>query len=80
MWAMQAEYRMPLFWRFGAVAFAGVGGIAPGIDQLGDSTVLPSAGVGLRFAASKTYRVNVSLDAAWGKDSSAVYFYIGEAF
>jgi len=80
MWAMQAEYRTPLFWRFGAVAFAGVGGIAAGIDQLGDSTVLPSAGVGLRLAASKTYRVNVSLDAAWGKDSSAVYFYIGEAF
>lgn len=79
-WAAQAEYRHPLFWRFGAVAFAGVGGVAPGIDDLDDSTVLPAAGVGLRFAASRKYGVNMSLDAAWGKDSSAVYFYIGEAF
>lgn len=79
-WAAQAEYRHPLFWRFGAVAFAGVGGVAPGIDDLGDRTVLPAAGVGLRFAASRKYGVNMSLDAAWGKDSSAVYFYIGEAF
>ena len=80
MWAAQAEYRHPLFWRFGAVAFAGVGGIAPGINDLSDSTVLPAAGVGLRFAASRKYGVNMSLDAAWGKDSSAIYFYIGEAF
>jgi len=80
LWAVQAEYRRPLFWRFGGVVFAGVGGIAPGIDRLGDSTVLPAAGVGLRFAASKKYRINMSLDAAWGQDSSAVYFYIGEAF
>lgn len=80
MWAAQAEYRLPLFWRFGAVAFAGVGGIAPDLGDIGDSTVLPAAGVGLRFAASRKYRVNVSLDAAWGKDSSAIYFYIGEAF
>ncbi len=79
-WAAQAEYRHPLFWRFGAVAFAGVGGIAPGISHLGDSTVLPAAGIGLRFAASRKYKVNMSLDAAWGKDSSAIYFYIGEAF
>lgn len=80
LWAAQAEYRRPLFWRFGAVAFAGVGGIAPGINKLGDSTVLPAAGFGLRFAASTKYRVNLSLDAAWGKDSSAIYVYIGEAF
>jgi outer membrane protein assembly factor BamA len=80
LWAAQVEYRQPLFWRFGAVAFAGLGGVAPGISHLGDSTVLPAAGVGLRFAASKKYKVNMSLDAAWGKDSSAVYFYLGEAF
>ncbi len=80
MWAVQAEYRRPLLWRFGAVAFFGVGGIAPDIGDIGDSTVLPAAGIGLRFAASKKYRVNMSLDAAWGQDSQAIYFYIGEAF
>lgn len=80
MWAVQAEYRRHLFWRVGAVAFAGVGGIAPSLGDLGDSTVLPAAGIGLRFAVSEKYRVNMSLDAAWGKDSQAIYFYIGEAF
>jgi hypothetical protein len=80
LWAVQAEYRRPLFWRLGGVLFAGVGGVAPGLDHLGDSTVLPAAGAGLRFAASQKYRVNISVDAAWGKESSGVYVYIGEAF
>lgn len=80
LWAGQVEYRRPLFWRFGGVVFAGVGGIAPGFDHLGDSTVLPSAGLGVRFAASKRFRINLSLDVAWGKDSSGVYFHLGEAF
>lgn len=80
LWAGQVEYRRPLFWRFGGVVFAGVGGVAPGLDRLGDSTVLPSAGLGVRFAASKRFRINLSLDVAWGVDSSAVYFHMGEAF
>jgi len=80
LWAGQVEYRRPLFRRIGGVVFAGVGGIAPGLDRLGDSTVLPSAGFGIRFAASTRFRLNLRLDAAWGEDSSAVYFGMGEAF
>ncbi|WP_265468552.1 hypothetical protein [Arenimonas daejeonensis] len=41
---------------------------------------LPSGGAGLRFRASKTYNINISLDYAVGRDSEALYFYIGEAF
>lgn len=80
LWAGQVEYRRPLFWRIGGVVFAGVGGIAPGFDRLGDSTVLPSAGVGLRFAASTRFRLNLRFDMAWGEDSSGVYIGMGEAF
>jgi hypothetical protein len=35
---------------------------------------------GLRFMISPEHRLNVSLDFAVGKDLSAVYFYVAEAF
>lgn len=79
MYAAQVEYRRDLFWRIGAVAFAGVGNVAPSFGEL-DGKLLPSAGVGLRFKASEQQRVNASIDFAFGEDSQAFYFYIGEAF
>ncbi|MFZ0267377.1 BamA/TamA family outer membrane protein [Caulobacter sp.] len=80
LYAVQAEYRRPLFWRLGGVAFAGVGGVAPSFGKLSLDNALPAAGVGLRFQASKKYKVNAGIDYARGKDSGAVYFRIGEAF
>jgi len=41
---------------------------------------LPSSGVGLRWLASTSYKVNVSVDVAFTRNDQAVYFYIGEAF
>jgi Omp85 superfamily domain len=76
----QAEVRQKLFWRFGAVAFAGVGTIGDSFSRLGDAPVLPAGGVGLRFQPSKKLPVNVSVDYAWGSHSSGLYLYIGEAF
>jgi len=79
-WASQIEWRQKLDEKFGAVFFAGVGGIADGIDRLGNSTVLPSAGMGLRFRASEQTGINLRLDFAIGKDSNAIYFGVGEVF
>jgi outer membrane protein assembly factor BamA len=79
-WTAQAEWRQHLGGKFGAVFFAGVGGIAPDIGSLDDTKFLPSAGMGLRYRASKSAGVNLSLDFAIGKDSNAIYFGIGEAF
>jgi outer membrane protein assembly factor BamA len=79
MVAIQTEYRRHLFGRFGGVVFAGVGGIGPDLGSVTDA-FLPAGGVGLRFEASKKYGVNVGVDYAVGKDSSAFYFRIGEAF
>lgn len=79
-WAAQAEWRQRLGGKFGAVFFAGVGGIANGIDDIGHTTILPSAGMGLRYRASQQTGTNLRLDFAIGKDSHAVYFGIGEAF
>jgi outer membrane protein assembly factor BamA len=78
--AVQAEYRWRFSPRWGAVFFGGIGSVAPTLGDLTDSVSLPSGGAGLRFRASKTYNINISLDYAVGRDSEAVYFYIGEAF
>jgi outer membrane protein assembly factor BamA len=80
MYAVQAELRRPLFWKIGGVAFAGFGEVASGFDELTSDEILPAAGFGLRFTASEEYRVNASIDFAVGDATSAIYFYIGEAF
>jgi outer membrane protein assembly factor BamA len=80
MAAAQAEYRWNFARRWGAVFFAGVGSVAPSVGELAGSQALPSGGVGLRFKASTAYNVNISLDYAVGRDTEAVYLYIGESF
>lgn len=80
MFAAQVEYRRKLFWRLGGVAFAGVGEVASEFSKLNTKDLLPAAGLGVRFEASQKYRVNVSIDYAVGDGTSALYFYIGEAF
>jgi hypothetical protein len=79
-WAVQTEWRRHLGGRFGMVAFAGIGGVAPAIVSIGNSTLLPAAGGGIRYEVSSEYRVNVRLDAAVGRDSSAIHLSLGEAF
>jgi hypothetical protein len=79
-WAVQTEWRRRLGGKFGVVAFAGIGGVAPGIGSIGQSTLLPSAGGGIRYEVSREYGVNVRLDAAVGRDSSAIHLSLGEAF
>ena len=88
----QVELRQHLFWRFGAVLFGGVGGIAPGPNSfgkdfnagkdynIGKSAFLPAGGVGLRFMAARQYKLNMAVDYAVGKDSNALYIRLGEAF
>jgi outer membrane protein assembly factor BamA len=79
-WAAQLEWRQKLNEKFGAVWFAGVGGIAKSLGDLADTTMLPSAGMGVRYKASKETGINLRLDLAIGKDSQAIYFGIGEVF
>lgn len=80
MYAIQLEYRRRLFGRFGGVVFAGVGEVAPSFGELESDNVLPAGGVGIRFEASRKYRVNVGVDVAVGRDGEAVYFRVSEAF
>jgi len=80
MAAAQAEYRFPLRGRFGAVAFAGTGKVAPSFGEMDQQPTLPSFGVGLRYLTSPRARVNIAFDVARGRDETTAYIYVKEAF
>jgi hypothetical protein len=80
MIATQLEYRWRFWKKWGMVAFAGIGEVAPKLNEFGSGNYLPSYGAGLRYTVSEANRVNVSVDYARGKAGDGVYFYIGEAF
>lgn len=76
----QGEYRVPLFWKFGAVAFGGLACVANQFDELKANTIKPSYGAGLRFALDEDDKVNIRLDMGFGQNTSGFYLTIGEAF
>lgn len=76
----QVAYRSPLFWRFGAVAFLGYGGIAPQISEFALNDFLLAGGAGLRFTVDQEKNINIRLDAGFGQGTSGYYLTIGEAF
>jgi len=80
MAAVQAEYRATLPWRFGVVAFAGVGEVGPTFGSFNYSNLLPSGGIGPRFQLSTKYHVNLRADFAWGKTGRTFSMGLGEAF
>lgn len=80
MAAVQAEYRLPLIWRFGVVGFAGLGNVAPRFDDLSLKRLKYSFGTGLRFRVSARETTNLRMDVAFGKGTSGLYFTAREAF
>jgi outer membrane protein assembly factor BamA len=81
MAVVQAEYRVPLFWRFGAVAFGDVGNVGPTLSELNFQDLKYSYGGGLRLALNKNEKLNLRLDYGLAKGSSqGFYLQLGEAF
>jgi hypothetical protein len=78
--AGEIELRRALFWRFGGVAFAGLGQVAPGLDELDGDHLLWSAGFGFRFQLTRESPLNYRTDVAWGRDGFEFYFSLGEEF
>ncbi len=79
-YTVQAEYRRTLFKKIGAVAFGGFGWVADDISRIRLANILPSIGIGVRYLMIPAYGINVGIDFAVGKDDTAFYFRIGEAF
>jgi hypothetical protein len=74
----QAEYRGRISGRFGYVLFVGLGSVS---SDLGDfDSAVPAGGAGLRYRVSKQFGLDLSLDGAFGRGSSAAYVYLGQRF
>ncbi|GAB4040931.1 BamA/TamA family outer membrane protein [Spirosoma gilvum] len=79
----QAEYRVPLFWRLGAVGFFGVGNVGDNLRELNFQELKYSFGGGLRLSLNQKERLNLRIDYGWGigqSVSNGLYFQLGEAF
>jgi outer membrane protein assembly factor BamA len=76
----QAEYRWAFHRKLGLVAFAGFGYVTDSLSQIRMQDTLPSLGIGLRYLAIPHMGISVGVDAAAGKEETAFYFRILEAF
>ena len=77
----QAEIRWRFHKRWGMVAFAGAGRVYDSLGAQGEGETIPSYGVGLRFMALESQRINVRLDYARSdKGNDALYLSVTEAF
>jgi hypothetical protein len=77
---LESEFRFPLFWRFGAVAFAGAGDVAEKFVDLAKNPIRWAVGGGLRLSINTKERLNLRLDVGVGPHTYGVYFTAAEAF
>ena len=77
---LQAEYRVPLFWRLGAVAFATAGDVANKFSDFSINEFKLAYGGGLRVMIDKKQRINVRLDFGWADPKPNFYLTVTEAF
>jgi hypothetical protein len=78
--APQAEYRLPVWKRIGAVGFIGLGDVGTTLRAIKLNRLKPSLGAGLRYRLDSREGTNLRLDFAWGKASSGFYMTVQEAF
>ena len=76
----QAELRAHLFWRVGAVVFAGAGNVANRLNNFDWEFIRHSTGFGLRYTFDKGEHLNLRLDVGFGEDSTGMYITAQEAF
>jgi outer membrane protein assembly factor BamA len=76
----QSEFRSPLIGRFGFTIFGSIGAVASRINEFSSANIRSTLGTGLRFRIDRKEKLNLRLDIAAGKNSTALYFTVGEAF
>jgi len=77
---LQAEYRVPVWWRIGLVGFAGVAQVANQVSNFATNRFWFAGGVGLRFFWNPKERISLRLDYGIGNNSSGTYVTVTEAF
>ncbi len=80
MAVMQLEYRVPLFWRLGMVAFAGLGNVADRWSNFDLTGMKRSLGFGFRYLFDRKEKIYVRMDFGFGGDETGFYLSIFEAF
>lgn len=80
MVALQAEYRLPLFWRLGVVGFVGFGNVADKWNHFKFGELKHSLGFGFRYFFDRKEKIYVRMDFGFGEDESGFYLSIFEAF
>jgi hypothetical protein len=81
MISFQAEYRFPIIWRFGGVAFTGIGDVGDTIGSFRLDEFKYSLGFGFRFMFDAQERINARLDIGFGNDDNVgIYALVLEAF
>ncbi len=77
----QAEYRIPVWRRFGAVVFANTGGVASKLSAFAFNQLKYSYGAGARYALNKSEKLNLRFDYGIGQGNShGFYIQLAEAF
>lgn len=78
---LQAEYRVPLFWRLGAVGFADCGDVGHTMFDYQFKNLKYSYGGGVRLALDRKEKLNIRVDYGFGQGNNhGLYFQLGEAF
>jgi outer membrane protein assembly factor BamA len=79
--SFQMEYRVvPLVWRLGFVAFAGIGEVFNRPDEIRLDHLKYNVGIGIRYVFSRSEKINIRFDYGMGRDSSGDYLDLNEAF
>lgn len=77
---IQTEYRAPLFWRLGAVAFISAGDVSDKLSNFNLSDFKLAYGGGLRVLLDKKQKINIRLDIGWADPKPNFYLTVTEAF
>ena len=78
--AVQAEYRMPLFWRISGVLHGALGQVAENPLRLGEREPKWAFGPGLRLLLNTDERLNLRADLGVCSEGYGLYVGIAEAF
>jgi hypothetical protein len=78
-WTVQAEYRVPLFWRFKGTAFASIGEVGPRVGAPLVKGVETAVGLGGRLRLTED-GVHGRVDLAYSRTGIELYLSLGEAF
>ena len=76
----QADYRIPVWWKIGVVAFAGIGQVAGRVGDWSVNEFKFAGGGGIRYILDPDEHVTLRVDLGFGKNSSGLYFTSSEAF